>query len=261
MGGDLAYTVHGDDGEPIVFLHGFMGSSTDWQPVIASFPNRRCIAVDAPGHGGSKRLPEEAYTMAGASERLAAVLDAEGARRAVIVGYSMGGRWALYFALHHPTRLRRLVLESASPGLPAEAARAARRADDAERARAIEADFQAFLDDWYRMPLFVSLANHPETLAQMVERRQRNDPAELARSLRGMGTGTQPSLWERLGGLRVHTLAVAGALDAKYVEVARRMAERSARIDAAIVPEAGHNVHAERPAAFAELLSSFLTQA
>lgn len=263
MGGDLAYTVQGTKGQSaVVWLHGFMGSSADWQPILNRLDvPMRAIAVDAPGHGGSVGLPEDAYTMAEASQRLIDVLDREGVDKAALVGYSMGGRWALYVALHHPERVRALVLESASPGLKTAAERTARRTIDADRARRIEADLPAFLADWYRMPLFASLQRHPGLVELMITTRRHNDPRELARSLRGMGTGQQPSLWERLGGLRVHTLALAGELDAAYVDRARQMAARSARVQMAVVPEAGHNVHAEQPDAFAEQLRSFLTLA
>ena len=73
-----------------------------------------------------------------------------------------------------------------------------------------------------------------------------------------MGTGQQPSLWERLAALQVPTLAVAGALDPKYVALAHEMEAASSRVEVAIVPEAGHTVHAEQPAAFLDRLTRFL---
>mgnify|MGYP006197163357 CR=1 FL=1 len=59
---------------------------------------------------------------------------------------------------------------------------------------------------------------------------------------------------------RVAALAVAGALDGKYVEVARRMALLNAAFRTAVLPNAGHNVHAEFPKAFVDLLADFLRQ-
>jgi 2-succinyl-6-hydroxy-2,4-cyclohexadiene-1-carboxylate synthase len=256
----LSYRIVGEPGEPaVLFVHGFMGSSRDWGGLPAAVcEGRYGIAVDLPGHGASVGLPAEAYTMAGASAGLARVLDAAGVRRSVVVGYSMGGRVALHFALHHPERCAGLVLESASPGLASEAERAARRAVDAARAERMLGDFGAFLDEWYRQPLFASLARREGLRERMTETRRRNDPAELARVLRGMGTGEMPSLWERLPGLRVATLAVAGALDAKYVALARRMTRAAPDVTVTVVPEAGHNVHAERPEAYLSHLRAFL---
>ncbi len=244
----------------VLLLHGFLGSSRDWDEVAAALAGRRhCLAADLPGHGASTGLAAHAYTMDGAAQALADVLDARGVSTCAVVGYSMGGRLALYFALRFPERCRRLVLESASPGLAAGAERAARRRLDAARAARLEAgDFEAFLRDWYRQPLFASLAGHAGLAERMTAARRHNDPAELARSLRGMGTGRQPSLWERLPALAVATLAVAGALDHKYVEIAGRMAGASRCVRAVAVPEAGHNVHAEQPRRFLTLLRTFL---
>ena len=250
-------------GEPeetaVLFVHGFMGTSRDWEGMLSAVCARRFgVAVDLPGHGDSLGLPEAAYSLEGASQELAKVLDALRVRRAVIVGYSMGGRVALHFALHHRERCAGLVLESTSPGLESEAARAERRALDASRAERLQEDFEGFLEAWYRQPLFASLSFHEGLRARMIEMRKRNDPAELARVLRGMGTGEMTPLWERLPGLGVATLAVTGAHDERYVAYAKRMARLSPGLSVAIVPEAGHNVHAERPEAYLAHVRAFL---
>jgi 2-succinyl-6-hydroxy-2,4-cyclohexadiene-1-carboxylate synthase len=243
-----------------VFLHGFMGSAADWEPVIATLADAyRCVAVDLPGHGASLGLPPEAYAFAGAARRLRDTLDGLGIGRAALVGYSMGGRLALYVALRHPERCAGLLLESASPGLRGAEERAARRRSDEALARRLEAgDFERFLEDWYRQPLFASLARDQELLRRTVAARRRNDPRELARSLRGMGTGGQPSLWEELPQLAVPALAVVGELDEKFVGIARRMAGRYPALEVAVAAGAGHNARAEAPDAYLEVLERFL---
>ena len=259
----LAHTLTGAEEQPtVVFLHGFMGAGDDWQETIEVLaPRFRCVAVDLPGHGASTELPETAYTMEGAMAALLELLDGLGIERCALVGYSMGGRLALHVALHHPERVRRLVLESASPGLADEAERAARRGVDEARALRLETgDFDAFLEDWYRQPLFATLARQPDRVAQTIQARRRNRVGELARSLRQMGTGRQEPLWERLERLPVSTLAVVGALDGKYVEVAERMALRTSGLRVAVIPDVGHNVHLECPAAYADVLREFLSQ-
>jgi 2-succinyl-6-hydroxy-2,4-cyclohexadiene-1-carboxylate synthase len=72
-----------------------------------------------------------------------------------------------------------------------------------------------------------------------------------------MGAGAQPSLWGELGGLQAPTLAVAGALDEKYVGIAGRMASISPKIRIAVTPGVGHNVHLEAGDAYLDLLSGF----
>ena len=204
-------------------------------------------------------LPSEGYTMEGASRYLADLLDGLGSQRAVLVGYSMGGRLALYFALRYPELCSGLFLESASPGLNDAKGHATRRRADEEKAARLESgDFDEFLHDWYRQPLFASLARNEELLQKTTGSRRRNDPEELARSLRGMGTGIQPSLWDELAGLEVPTLAVAGELDEKFVAIGRRMETGSPMVNFIQVPGAGHNLHAESPVAYADLLQDFL---
>lgn len=241
-------------------MHGFMGSSEDWREVAATLCDEvRAVAVDLPGHGDSIGLPLEAYTMEGAARAVTQTLDELGAESATFVGYSMGGRLALYLALRCPERCAGLFLESASPGLEGATERVARRATDEEHAARLESgDFEEFVRDWYCQPLFAPLARDEELLRRTIEKRLRNDPAELAESLRGMGAGSQPSLWGELAGLRVPALAVAGELDGKFAALSRRMAGLTPRIHALMVPGAGHNVHAESPLAYLELLRRFL---
>ena len=111
----------------LLFLHGFMGSGQDWAETVEAFPDYRCILVDLPGHGLSAGCPPGLYPMPQAALALLAVLDGLGVEACVPVGYSMGGRLALYLALTHPDRCRAVVLESGSPGLASEREREGRR--------------------------------------------------------------------------------------------------------------------------------------
>ena len=245
-----------EDAPPVVLLHGFLGSGADWAPVAPPLADAfRLVAPDLPGHGLAVGLPDGAYTMDGAADALVAALDRAGVDRALVVGYSMGGRLALHLALRHPEHVARLVLLGGSPGLRTEAERAARRALDAERADAIRRDLPAFLDRWYRMPLFATLTERQR--ATLVRRRSRNDPAELGRSLAGMGTGVQPSHWEDLGRIRIPAWAVAGSKDAKFVGLACAMAE-AGPFEAVELPGLGHALIEEDPEALAALLGRLL---
>ena len=260
--GDLHHVAAGDAGHPVVvFLHGFMGSSADWRKAMVALEGRhRCIAVDLPGHGASTALQPGAYTIGGAARSLLGTLDELGVERPVISGYSMGGRLALYLALRHPDRCAGLFLESTSPGIEDAGERTARRRADEEKAAQLEGgDLERFLHAWYRQPLFAPLAQDGDLLRRTIEDRLRNDPAELAKSLRGMGTGSQPPLWGELPRLRAPALAVAGDLDRKFVGISHRMASLNPSIRAAVVPGAGHNVHAESPTAYLSSLQGFLS--
>ena len=261
MGAVLNHEASGDRRSPaFLFLHGFMGSSADWREIMAALGDQTFrIAMDLPGHGASLRLPPDTYTIEGASRAVIRTMDGLEGIRPVVAGYSMGGRLALYLALRYPERCAGLFLESASPGLENAGERAARRLADESKAKCLESgDLRAFLRDWYRQPLFASLARDEDLLYRTIEARRRNNPGELALSLRGMGTGSQPSMWVELEGLAVPALAVAGGMDKKYAGISSRMASISPRIKSAIVPGAGHTVHAETPAAYTSLLGRFM---
>jgi 2-succinyl-6-hydroxy-2,4-cyclohexadiene-1-carboxylate synthase len=261
MANNLDYEVSGDRLSPaVLFLHGFMGSSADWREVMAALGDRTFrIAMDLPGHGASLELASDTYKVEGAARAVIRTLDGLGVVRPVVAGYSMGGRLALYLALRYPDQCAGLFLESVSPGLEGTEERATRRAADESKAGRLESgDFEAFLRDWYRQPLFASLARDEILLRRTVEARRRNDPGELARSLRGMGTGSQPSLWGEQEGLAVPALTVAGGLDEKYAGISSRMASINPRIESAIVPGAGHTWHAETPVGYTSLLGRFV---
>lgn len=255
----LHTTITGPPDAPaVLLLHGFLGAASDWDETAAALADDfRCIAVDLPGHGESVALGDEAYTFEGTLAAIADTLDGLGVARCRVVGYSMGARLALGFALRAPERVARLVLESGSPGLKTDEERAARRALDEQRAEWIERDLDGFLDRWYRMDLFASLKHHSDLRAALVAKRRRNIPAEAARSLRGAGTGRQPSLWADLERLAAPTLAVAGGRDRKYTDLAFEMAVAGPPVMPVVVP-AGHIVHAERPDLFTALIRDFL---
>ena len=128
----LHYETHGNSKSPaILMLHGFLGSSKDWSEVTAALKeNFFCILPDLPGHGRTLPLSESDYTMQSAAQSLLTILDREEIKQCALVGYSMGGRLALYMALTQPEYFSKLILESALPGLKTEKEREARIESD-----------------------------------------------------------------------------------------------------------------------------------
>lgn len=245
----------------MLLLHGFTGSRRSWPPVVMeALASRgyRPAPLDLPGHGRNAGERDPARFTLEATLREIGAAQRGGA--APVVGYSMGGRLALAFALAQPARVSRLVLESASPGLATEEERAERRASDEELASRLEREgIEAFVDAWESLPLFETQRALPgESLAAQRARRLANDPHSLAASLRGVGTGTLPSYWDALPALRVPTLLIAGALDRKFSRIARAMAEVLPDARLVVVPGAGHTVHLERPEAWVDAVLDFL---
>ena len=171
----------------------------------------------------------------------------------------MGGRLALYVALHHAHPCSALVLESATAGIPEATARAERRALDEKRAEELEqGTFEEFLRTWYSQPVFASLVSTPRILESVMQRRRLNDPRLLAKALRGLGVAAQPSLWEDLPALAMPALCITGERDDKYARILQQMARMMPRGKVEIVAESGHNVHVENPSGFVERIKSFL---
>lgn len=257
------HVTRAGEGPPLVMLHGFTGAGESWSELAASLAGRfTTFALDLPGHGRSSAPSDPArYALPRFAGDLAAVLDALGLERVALLGYSMGGRAALHFALRHPDRLRALVLESASPGIEEPHLRADRVAGDEALAAAIERDgIEAFVAEWERLPLWESQASLPAPARDRIRaQRLAGSPAGLANSLRGAGAGVEPALHDRLGAITVPVLLVAGALDAKYVALGQLMAARLPWPRLEVVEAAGHAVHLERPVAFARLVADFLT--
>jgi 2-succinyl-6-hydroxy-2,4-cyclohexadiene-1-carboxylate synthase len=248
---------------PVLLLHGFSGSSADWEPVMEALERSgfRAIAADLPGHGATDRPASPArYAIEETALDLVALLDELDAGAAHWVGYSMGGRVALYAASSRPERVQSLCLESASPGIETETARAERRIVDERLAADVEARGVAwFADAWAELPIVATQRSLPEqTRTRLHARRLANDPAGLAGSLRGLGQGVQPYLGARLGAVRCPTLLVTGGLDPKYTALAARMAAEFPRCRHVVVAGAGHNVHLEDADAFTGALHEHL---
>jgi 2-succinyl-6-hydroxy-2,4-cyclohexadiene-1-carboxylate synthase len=250
------------DGPALLLLHGFTGSSSTWQPHVAPLAGtRRVIAIDALGHGDSAAPANpKRYGVDHAVRDVLAVLDKLEAGDVTLLGYSMGGRLALHVALAAPERVRALVLESASPGIIHATEREARARDDEALAEAIEREgVAAFVARWEALPLFASQASLPaEARDGLRAQRRANSAMGLANSLRGMGAGTIVPLWERLGEIRMPVLLIAGALDTKYVTIARDMARRLPDALLDVVAHAGHAVHLEQPDIFDHTINRFL---
>lgn len=242
----------------VVLLHGFLGRGADWLPQMHALSAQGwwCLAPDLPGHGLHPPGPCDSDSSLNV---LSAELHALGVRQPALVGYSLGGRLALAWALRQPDALRALVLESASPGLAAAPARAERRQLDEARALALLRDgVPAFVAAWYATPFWDSLRAHP-AFAALLDQRRRQSAEGLARSLREAGTGSQPSLWEALPRLAVPTLCLSGQQDAKFRGIAEAMGARvpEALWHAEVLP-GGHNLHLENPAAWLAAVEPFL---
>lgn len=245
-----------------VLLHGFTGSGLSWgDEIVDGLAAARLppVLVDLPGHG--RYVGEWDPARFSLEATLDLVFEA-GAWPTDLVGYSMGARIALHFAVRHPDRVRRLVLESGSPGLATEREREERRMSDAALARRIlDEGIDSFAEYWSTLPIFESQRSlDPDRRRRVHELRAANDPRSLAASLEAVGTGRLPSLWSRLQSVETPTLWLAGARDPKFLAIAERAAEVMPDARAVVVAGAGHTVHLERPDAWLAAVTGFLLE-
>jgi 2-succinyl-6-hydroxy-2,4-cyclohexadiene-1-carboxylate synthase len=225
----------------LVFLHGFTQTRQSWRRTVAALGGRyRALTPDLPGHGQAAERRPASFAACAAYVRALAHDEF------MLVGYSMGGRIALFTALMLREHVRRLVLVGVSPGIADAAEREERRRADEALAERIEAvGIDAFAVEWGAQELFagqdarVAAAAHADRL--------RNTPAGLAAALRGLGTGVMPPLWDRLGELTMPVTLIVGERDAKFRAIAGRMAPaiRDCRVE--VVDGAGHAAHLEQP--------------
>jgi 2-succinyl-6-hydroxy-2,4-cyclohexadiene-1-carboxylate synthase len=252
------------EGFPFLLLHGFTGDSSTWEPFYDKWgKHSKLIIPDIIGHGKTDS-PEDTnrYQIEYAARDLFELLDQLGIVQVDLLGYSMGGRLAIAFANLYPNRVRKLILESSSPGLVSEGERKTRRMKDGELAEFIkEKGIKSFVDYWEDIPLFSSMKSLPLEVQQSI-RKQRlaNNPVGLSNSLKGMGTGAQPSFWERLHLLQNEVLLVTGEMDEKFCRVAEKMIEEIKNGKWITIKNSGHANHVEEKEKFGTIVSEFLTK-
>lgn len=176
-----------------------------------------------------------------------------------LIGYSQGGRLALYAAARGVLKVRTLTVISAQAGFEGRARSQRLRADE-ELASKIELEgSEWFAEHWAQRQPFAGLRERrPELAGQLEAARRRHDPAHLAALLRGMGAAAEPPFWSRLDAIEAPTLVIAGAEDERYVAYARRLAQILSHCSLEIVPDASHVVHLEQPHRVARLVARHL---
>lgn len=258
------YVEVNGEGFPLVLLHGFTGDTTTWKPFYPEWSQgRQVVAIDIIGHGKTDSSEEiKRYDILSVVHDVKIILEKLNIDNTDMLGYSMGGRIALSFAIQYPECVRKLILESSSPGLQLEEERNARKTADEGLCQLIEEKgIVHFIDYWGNIPLFSSQKRLPQEKQEIIRKqRLQNNPIGLCNSLRGMGTGSQPSWWKKLRELQPETLLITGSLDEKFCTIAKKMLHLMPNAEIIQMDDCGHAIHVEQPEKFGTIVKEFLSK-
>ncbi|MDW6003550.1 2-succinyl-6-hydroxy-2, 4-cyclohexadiene-1-carboxylate synthase [Vibrio mangrovi] len=243
----------GQDLPVLVFLHGLLGSGEDWSETLTHLTAFPCLTIDLCGHGQSRQ--QRCTNFDDCCEQIARTIRkaVPAEQPLVLVGYSLGGRLAMYGAVHGhwaELNLTALVIEGGNFGLHSDVQRQQRWQQDQLWATRFASEPVAdVLSDWYQQPVFSSL-NH-EQRQHLITRRSDNLGAEIAVMMRATSLARQPDLLPALKMQSVPVRYICGENDHKF----RQLAQQSG-LPVQIIFQAGHNVHQERPEDFARCLQA-----
>lgn len=241
----------------IIALHGFTGSSKDWEPLIEATENRfEWICPDLAGHGQSLQGSFIDYYRVERGLALVHKLrQACHGKRILLLGYSMGGRVALHYLRYH--HLPALLI-GASPGIDDPKQRRERQTKDDQRIGP-STTIEAFCDDWEQLAIIQPQLSLPQPLcSQIAARRRANDINGLRHALMALSPGRIPSLWEDLPQWPAFCSAF-GEMDTAYATISEKMRCLNPRIRLASIPRASHAAHLDNPQSVAVLLSELIT--
>src|SRR3989449_2812658 len=200
---NLYYETHGA-GQPLILLHGGLGSGEMFGPILPLLAERhQVIAPDLQGHGRTADIdrPIDVRLMA---DDIAALIDHLGLDKPDVVGYSLGGGVALHTAAKYPGKVRRLV--AASANIRPDAIYAEMRVQQGQ----VNAAAAEFMKDTPMYQLYARVAPHPEDFPKLLDK----IGASMAKDF---------DFADEVRGLKVPTLIVAADADmappSHYVEV------------------------------------------
>jgi pimeloyl-ACP methyl ester carboxylesterase len=156
------YTVYGK-GEPLLLLHGGLGTTDMFAPILPKLTeNRTIIAVDLQGHGRTA-LGERPFSLEAMGDDMAAIVKALGYAKVDVMGYSLGGGVAFRMAVQHPETVRRLVL--VSTGYAADGFYAEMRGQQAQ----VSAAAAEFMKDTPMYKSYVAVAPRPQDFPKLLD--------------------------------------------------------------------------------------------
>jgi pimeloyl-ACP methyl ester carboxylesterase len=249
-------------GIPIVFVHEFAGDTRSYEPQIRYFCRRyRCIAYNARGFPPSDVPADgEKYSQDRARDDIRAVLDALEIDKAHIVGLSMGGFATLHFGFTYPDRARSLVVAGCGYGASPDQRQQFVEETEAS-ARRFETLGMAKAGEAYALgPTRVQYQNKdPRGWAEFNAQLAGHSTQGSALTIRGVQK-RRPSLYDLIDKTKTitaPTLIMTGDEDWPCLEPGILMKRTIPTAALVVMPNAGHGINLEEPAAFNAHLADF----
>lgn len=257
----LRYEIRGQ-GEPLAMVFGYSGSGRGWgEPFLKLLESSfKLLVIDNRGTGESD-MPSKPFTVADMADDAAAVLEHAGIARAHLMGISMGGMIAQEFALHHPGRLRGLVLGCTlcgfAHGVPGEPEVMA--ALEVKPDQPLDQQIERLMSACCARPFLASARGQEVLKARLGEVMNYPMTPLQTFALQWGAIGTFDT-FDRLGQIKAPTLIVTGTGDllvpARNSEI---IAERIAGARLTKIDGAGHVFFWEEPEQSAEAVIKFLS--
>lgn len=248
----------------LIFLHGFTGCAEDWLPVIEQMPDKyNYVAVDIIGHGKSDSPSNSTlYSVESMVQQIKFIKDKLTSEKVFFLGYSMGGRLALNYAINYPDDVKGLILESSTAGIKNDDERNKRFESDLKIVEYIEShSSEEFIEFWSDQELFNTQRRFSnDKLKKLKKKKAAASKIGYANSLRGFSTGVMPPVHDKLKKIPLKVLLITGDLDSKFTGINARLAKRFFKAKHKIVRNSGHNTHLEEPKRFIEIVTNYLGQ-
>ncbi|MDC9580610.1 2-succinyl-6-hydroxy-2,4-cyclohexadiene-1-carboxylate synthase [Xenorhabdus sp. PR6a] len=237
----------------LVWLHGLLGSGDDWSAAVAACHQHPSLVIDLPGHGHSVDV-----NLSGGFAEMSALLNTTLSAYQIkdywLIGYSLGGRIAMYHAIYGKhDGLRGLLVEGGNPGLSSRRERDRRLQHDKHWAQRFRREpMRSVLADWYQQPIFADLTAVQRE--QFIQLRSQNSGNRIADMLEKTSLGQQPWLVPALQQISIPFSYLCGENDRKFQHIAQQYT-----LPLNTIPQVGHNAHYGNPVAFSSTVSHFLS--